>query len=403
MKELIAVKFLEKYIYVERHERIRAFLEREGYEAYIVLTPDNFYYTTGFFLDVAPWERPVAVCIPKKGEPFLVLNELSTNHVRMAKARGSLAIEETHFWREHISSSLRFYTRPQWTELLAHQLIAHGVDRGTIACDAGFGAIKSVQSLLPRILFVTEAQLLINMRTVKHEEELKFVREGAKLTDYGQEVWRALVKPGKLMVDVDMETTRKMYIKGAELFPGCKVECRCFSLSGPASASPHGTGGDSDMTIERGHGIVNIIIVRLNGYVVENERTWIVGEPTDLQARAFTAAEQACEAATKQMVAGNLVSSIDAAAQSVIEAAGFGGYINHRTGHGIGIAGHEWPDDVAFNHRPLIAGEVWSAEPGIYIYGIGGFRHDDTVIVGQTEPEVVTKRSKRLVDQIIKA
>jgi Xaa-Pro aminopeptidase len=204
------------------------------------------------------------------------------------------------------------------------------------------------------------------------------------------------------MVEVDAETNKQVLIKGAEMFPGCKVECHMMSLSGPASASPHGTGGDSDMTIQVGHGIVDILIVRLNGYVIENERTWIVGEPTELQARAFDTVEQACLAATKQMVAGNPVSSIDAAAQTVIEAAGFADYINHRTGHGIGIAGHEFPEDVAFNHRPLMVGEVWSAEPGIYIYGVGGFRHDDTVIVTENGPEVVTQWSKSLKDQIIR-
>lgn len=396
------MKFLDRSVFGKRHERVRKFLEKEGYEAFLILTPDNFYYTTGFFLDVAPWERPVAACIPKNGEPFLVLNELSTNHVRMAKERGSLAVDDVHFWHEHPSSSLRSYTRLQWTELLVAQLRSRGVDRGLIACDAGFAAVKAVKSTLPKVEFIVESELIKEMRMVKSEPELEYIREGAKLTDYGQSVFRELVRPSRLMFDVDAETRRLMLVKGAEMFPGCKVEVSVSSLSGPASASPHGTGGDSDMTIEVGHGIVNIIIARLNGYVIENERTWIVGEPTELQARAFHASEQASIAAAKQMVAGNLVSSIDAAAQTVIEAAGFGSHINHRTGHGIGIAGHEFPDDVAFNHRPLVAGEVWSAEPGIYIYGVGGFRHDDTVIVGEKEPEIVTTWSKSLKDQIIK-
>ncbi len=396
------MRFLDRSVFAERHELIRDFLEKEGYEAFLVLTPDNFYYTTGFFLDVAPWERPVVACIPKNGEPFLVLNELSTNHIRMAKERGSLAVDEVHIWHEHPSSTLRGYTRPQWTELLAAQLKLRGIDRGIVACDAGFNAVRPVKNVLPKIEFVAESELIKEMRMVKSEPELEIIREGAKLTDYGQEVFRDMVRPGRLMVDVDAETRRLMLIKGAEIFPGCKVEVSVSSLSGSASASPHGTGGDSDMTIRPGHGIVDIIIARLNGYVIENERTWIVGEPTELQAGAFDAAEQASIAAAKRMVAGNLVSSIDAAAQAVIEAAGFGAHINHRTGHGIGIAGHEFPDDVAFNHRPLVAGEVWSAEPGIYIYGVGGFRHDDTVIVGEKEPEIVTKWSKSLRDQIIR-
>jgi len=395
------VGFLDRSVFVERHQRIRQFLEQEGYEAFLVLTPDNFYYLTGFFLDVAPWERPVVACIPRQGEPFMVMNELSTNHLRMAAARGSLAVDEYHIWHEHVSSAIRAYTKPQWTELVAGVLRTRGIDRGRLACDAGFGQLQPLTLALPKVQLVSEPSLLVNMRTVKSEPELDLVRQGAKLTDFGQAAWRDLIRPGRLMAEVDAEAVRQMVSRGAEMFPGCKVECRVFSLSGPASASPHGTGGDADMRIASGHGIVNIIIVRLNGYVIENERTWIVGEPSDVQARAFQAAEAACLAATRQMVAGNPVSSIDAAAQQVIEAAGFGAHINHRTGHGIGIAGHEFPEDVAFNHRLLQAGEVWSAEPGIYIYGLGGFRHDDTVIVGQDAPEVVTTWSKSLAEQTI--
>ncbi len=397
------MNFLKRDVFVKRHQRIKEFLEREGYQAYLVLTPDNFYYATGFFLDVAPWERPVAAVIPKNGDPFLVMNELSTHHVQMAKERDTLAVDDVYFWHEHVSSTIRGFTKLQWTGLLAQELKNRGIDRGILACDSSWGSLKPLTGYLPKVDFATEAEFIKDMRTYKSPEELELFREGAKLSDYGQSVFRDLVKPGKFMVDVDLSTTREMAIKGAEMFPGDKVEPRCFSLSGPASASPHGTGGDADMRIERGHGIVNIIIVRYNGYTVENERTYIVGEPSsDVQERAFRASTAASLAASRQMVAGNLTSSIDAAAQAEIEKAGFGAHIRHRTGHGLGIAGHEFPEDVAFNHRPLRAGEVWSAEPGIYVYGVGGFRHDDTVIVGEKEPEVLTTWPKDLESQTIK-
>ncbi len=397
----MSVQFLKRDIFTRRHEKIRQFLQREGLEAYLVLTSDNFYYVSGFFLDVQPWERPVAAVIPRDAEPFLVLNELSTNHIRMAKERGSLAIDDTYFWREHPSSTNRTYTRLQWTQLLSEKLRCRGIDRGTVACDSSPAPLNRLTEDLPKLRAVSEPRLLRQMRLVKSPEELEFIREGAKLSDYGQSVWKELVEPGRLVSAVDAETRREMLLRGAEIFPGANLECRVFSLSGPASASPHGTGGDSDMTFEEGHVIVNIIIVRLNGYVTENERTWILGEPSQMQADAFQTAAEATRAATGQMIEGNRVSSIDEAAQAVIEGAGFGDKIRHRTGHGIGIAGHEYPDDVAFNHRPLMANEVWSAEPGIYIYGLGGFRHDDTVIVGPEKPEVATKWPMCLQEQTI--
>jgi Xaa-Pro aminopeptidase len=84
----------------------------------------------------------------------------------------------------------------------------------------------------------------------------------------------------------------------------------------------------------------------------------------------------------------------------VIVAAGFGEHIIHRTGHGMGVQGHEYPDDMPFCHRPLIAGEVYSVEPGIYVYGLGGFRLDDTVVIGAA-PEVITKAPRDLMSNTI--
>ncbi|MCH8476268.1 MAG: M24 family metallopeptidase, partial [Opitutales bacterium] len=61
--------------------------------------------------------------------------------------------------------------------------------------------------------------------------------------------------------------------------------------------------------------------------------------------------------------------------------------IFHLTGHGGGSQVHEYPDYMAFLERPLRETEFYSCEPGIYIWGLGGYRIDDTVIVGRTEPE----------------
>jgi Xaa-Pro aminopeptidase len=175
---------------------------------------------------------------------------------------------------------------------------------------------------------------------------------------------------------------------------------RCWTLSGPASASPHGDGASCGARIKRGDVLVNIVIPRLNGIVVENERTWFAGEPSEDQRRYYEVARAANEAAAGAAVTGRPVSGIDAAAQSVIEAGGCGKFIRHRTGHGMGILGHEYPEDMAFNNRALLENEVYSAEPGIYVYGLGGFRMDDTVVVGRS-PEILTKAPKDIKSQIV--
>src|SRR5690606_31755650 len=101
---------------------------------------------------------------------------------------------------------------------------------------------------------------------------------------------------------------------------------------------------------EKGHGILNIILCRINGYWVENERTLFVGEPSPEQKRCFNLMAEAQAATVAAMVEGGRIADIDSAGQRVYEAADMGDYVFHRSGHGIGIGGHEYPHDTAFNY-----------------------------------------------------
>lgn len=391
--------FVPLDVFADRAERIRAYLDEQGLEALIANTAGNVYMISGFHLDVEPWERPVAIVVPKVGEPFMVLNELSTNHLKMAEERGSLYIRDYSIYTEHPRTRNRTYTRYEWAQLLSLRLKERGISRGKIGVE-GYGPTELLTAN-PALSFVNVSPFLIDMRQVKYPAEIEILRECAALTDYGQDKYMELIKPGENVKAFDARIAALLFEEAARRFPQDRFEVNMYALSGPASAAPHGTGADVGSTFEKGHGIVNIIVCRLSGLVVESERTLFLGEPSDLQKRAFTAATAACEAAAAQMVAGNPVASADEAAQAVYEAAGFGEYINHRTGHGVGIIGHEYPADMPVLYRPFYEREVYSAEPGIYIYGVGGFRQDDTVVVGAKEPEVLNKRSKRLEDQIV--
>ena len=282
---------------------------------------------------------------------------------------------------------------------MAELLREHGLTGSRIGVDSLSGSLSVAQQTLS-VTFVALERTLRELRHVKHPEELDLMRQAASLSDWAQERYREEIRPGRVVQEMDFSIAAQTAQEVSARHPGEQVEIRCFSLSGPDSAAPHGTGTSAGKTVEKGHGIVNIVIIRVNGSVVENERTWFCGKPSDEQARAFDVATRAQQAAIEQMTTGNSLSSVDAAALSVIYAAGFGDNVIHRTGHGIGIAGHEFPDDMAFDPRPLKANEVYSAEPGIYIYGLGGFRHDDTVIVANT-PEVVTKAPKDIESQTV--
>lgn len=384
-----------------RHRLMISLMERQRVDALVFTAADFFQWATNFHVDVQPWERPISVCIPRSGEPFAVMNELSTHHVMMAREREHLWLNDIAFYSEHPRVSARQPLLAEVPELIAARLRAAGLGASRIGVDALGGPLGKAAALLPGAQLVPMLPELRSLRWVKHAEEIVVMRAAAELADWVQERYRENIRPERLVQELDYQMAALMVTEGARRFPGENLEVmRCWTLSGPASASPHGDGASCGARINAGDGMVNIVIPRLNGLVIENERTWFCGRPSSDQARFYEVARAANEAAVAAAVTGRPVSGIDAAAQAVIERAGCGEYIRHRTGHGMGIIGHEYPDDMAFNHRALLDNEVYSAEPGIYVYGLGGFRLDDSVVTGAT-PELLTRTPRGLADATI--
>jgi len=392
------VAFLSTAVYKSRLEQMRFLMDEHRMDALGFLTPEYFQWATNYALDVRPWERPVAVIFPRNGEPFAVMHELSTNHLRMAFDHGAMWVSDISFYSEHIRLTDRLFLSYQWHELMASRLKDHGLAGARIGLDAGGGPMAMVPSLLPDIHLVPIEKTMRSLRWVKHAEELELLRQGGKLSDWGQQRYPDEVRPGRLMQEIDFVISARLVEEAAKRFPGEQVEIMCKSLTGPSSAAPHGSGAETGTKVEKGHVMVICVFVRVNGLMVENERTWFCGKPDEQKRKAFEVACSAQEAALAELVPGRPVSAFDAAALAVFERAGYAQHVIHRTGHGVGLAGHEFPDDTAFNQRPLLKHEVFSAEPGIYIYGVGGFRHDDTVIVADP-PERVTHHPKDLASQ----
>jgi Xaa-Pro aminopeptidase len=381
--------FLTRTTFEYRRGLMRRMMQASNLDALAFLTADFFQWATNFHVDVQPWERPIAVFVPRDGEPFALMNELSTNHLRGTIERGTMWVADVTIYAEHPRLGSRVPVRAQWAEAAADLIRLHGLARGRIGVDSAGTPLGQVPSLLPDLKLVPCLSQMRELRFVKCAEELAVHRDAGALSDWGQERYRENIRPGRRLQELDFTIAAMMSEEAARRFPGENTEIRCWTLSGPASASPHGDGMPTGAKIEKGHGIVNICNVRLNGLMTENERTFFIGKPTNQQAALYEAARAANAAGTAAAIAGNPVATIDAAAQAVIEQAGFGELILHRTGHGMGVQGHEYPDDMPFCYRPLMANEVYSVEPGVYVYGLGGFRIDDTVIIGDT-PEVIT-------------
>lgn len=387
---------LTRKTFDQRLKSMRSLMEQNRLDALIFTSADFFQWATNFHVDVQTWERPIFVVVPLTGAPFAVMNELSTSHMRFAKERNTVWLEDIAYYLEHPRVTDRMPLVTELPEMVAARLRSAGLSASRIGVDAMSSPLAKAAALLPDAKMVAMTAPLRSLRWVKNDEELEVMRAACSLSDWVQERYRENIRPGRLVQELDYQMASLMVEEGARRFPGENLEVlRCWTLSGPASASPHGDGASCGARISAGDGLVNIVIPRLNGIVIENERTWFCGKPNAEQARFYEVARAANAAALDAAVTGAPVSGIDAAAQAVIEKADCGQYIRHRTGHGMGIMGHEYPEDMAFNHRPLQTGEVYSAEPGIYVFGLGGFRLDDSVVVGTT-PEVMTTTPKTL-------
>lgn len=379
-----------------RRARMQRLMDALQLDALVFTSADFFQFATNFHTDVQPWERPVFAVIPREGDGFLVMNELSANHVRFSTESGRLWVGDVSFYAEHPRIGGRLPLAMQLPELLAERLRGAGLARARIGVEASGPVLAAVQRMLPELVLRPCTPEMRALRWQKNEEELQVMTALADLSDWLQDRYRENIRPGRLVQELDCAMAALMVQEAAERFPGEQFEVvRTWTLSGPASASPHGDGASCGQRIREGDVLVNIIIPRLNGLAIENERTWFCGKPTAEQANLWTVARDANEAAVAAARTGNPVSAIDAAALAVIERAGFGEFVRHRTGHAIGILHHEYPEDMAFAFRPLLDNEVYSAEPGLYVYGVGGFRLDDTVVVGP-EPRVLTRTPRTL-------
>jgi Xaa-Pro aminopeptidase len=170
--------------------------------------------------------------------------------------------------------------------------------------------------------------------------------------------------------------------------------------SGPNSASPHHDA--SERVIRAGEPIVLDIGGTLGGYGSDITRTlWVTGGdaalgPDERFRHLFNVLYQAQARGTAAVLPGVSCEAVDQAARRVIDDEGYGEAFFHRTGHGIGLEGHEDPYLVAGNDLPLREGMAFSVEPGIYLVGEYGARIEDIVVCGPDGPIVLNEAPREL-------
>jgi Xaa-Pro aminopeptidase len=227
-----------------------------------------------------------------------------------------------------------------------------------------------------------------SLRRIKTPPEIERLRAAATAADSAM---RAITAE-RLSARTEAEVSR--HVRELLLANGHDLADFAIVASGPNSASPHHTPGER--MIGEGDAVVLDIGGTRAGYCSDTTRTAFVGEVPATFASMYDVLRRAQAAACDAVAPGVACSAIDALAREVITEAGFGDAFIHRTGHGIGMEGHEEPYIVADNDEPLQAGHAFSIEPGIYIEGVWGARIEDIVICTDAGGERLNTTSTEL-------
>jgi Xaa-Pro dipeptidase len=237
---------------------------------------------------------------------------------------------------------------------------------------------------------VASGPLVETLRTVKDEAEVALLREACAISDRALADLLPQVRPGLTERQVARALEDLMRDHGAD---GLAFDS--IVASGPYSAVPHHA--PTDRALERGDLLKLDFGARAGGYHADMTRTCVLGEPADWQAEIYAVVATAQRAGREALAPGAALAHVDAAARSVVEAAGLGERFGHGLGHGVGLEIHEAPLLSATSAGTLVAGTPVTVEPGVYLPGRGGVRIEDTLVVRDGAPELLTTSTKDLL------
>ena len=260
-----------------------------------------------------------------------------------------------------------------------------GFESGAMTVDSH----KKYAQALPCILAPAQ-NLLDGLRASKDEEELALMRRAQAVTDEAFKAILNFIRPGMTEREIAARLVYELLSRG-----GDKVSFDPIVAAGPNGSRPHAVPGDQ--IVDTGMFITMDFGCKVEGYCSDMTRTVALGQPTEEMEEVYNAVLAAQKAGINAARAGVTGQEIDAAARKVLQEAGYGAYFSHSFGHSLGVDIHESPNASAKEKRPMPAGAVISAEPGVYIPGRFGVRIEDVLILSETGCEDITRSPKDLI------
>ena len=244
---------------------------------------------------------------------------------------------------------------------------------------------------LPGRTYVRSVEVVGALRATKDDAEIAALAAAGAAADRVA----AQLQLGEIALAGRTEAAVSADISARLLAEGHDVVNFAIVAAGENASSPHHHPGRRE--IQRGEIVLCDFGGTMNGYCSDITRCVFLGEPPADVQRAWADLRRAQEAGVQAGVVGGTCESVDTAARSVLEDAGWGEYFIHRTGHGIGMEAHEEPYMVHGNLLPIAHGHAFSVEPGIYVPGQWGMRLEDIVVATDGGPDSMNRANHDLV------
>jgi Xaa-Pro dipeptidase len=293
------------------------------------------------------------------------------------------------------------------TRWIFERVAKRGLGRARIGIeDAPASRLQQMKLGAPRVKPVKSDDLIERLRWIKDEDELAIMRRAMYFADFSVQAGRDFVSQnGRVSEDQILKASadalaEKMSRELRDVV-GVSISPPFGGLVpfGKRSAFPHAV--PSKDRLAKGDALILSYGARVGGYNVECERSFSVGQPSEYARRLYAAMLAAHDVGAMAMKEGAVAEDVDRQALDQIRQAGFEKFLRHRTGHGIGLDGHESPWIAEGDRTVLREGMTFSCEPGVYDPDFGGFRHSDTVVVRKDRGEILNRYPTRLEDMVI--
>jgi Xaa-Pro dipeptidase len=361
-------KMAKNNYYANKLARIKSHMRKFQIDNLIVSLGINFRYIFGLMEE--PSERLLIGIIEAEGSPKMLVPSFEVDRIK--KLTG---VKECRGWDE---------TSDPYSMLKELLTIEEG-KKIAVEPKMWYSTYNRIVKNFPEKEFISAEVIFDPLRSVKDEHEQ------ALLLKASQKSGDAIVEIFDSELEVGISETEVQSLLKERLVWGPKEESFALVQFGENTALPHYPGGNK--TLEK-----NDIVLIDAGGTIENycgdiTMTTVFGKATrhfkEIYDIVFTANKRGKEA----VVENKLPSEVDSATREYISSKGYGEYFTHRTGHGLGLEVHEHPYIVGNNQIPLVSGNVFTIEPGIYLPGEFGVRIEDDVI--KTDSGIQTSQIPR--------